>query len=385
MAAISEVIQMIFKGVISLVLMSFVACSAPASTTRIVRNDAELESALKVYNDLTVLLVAPGRYNRLTIIDVNPVRQITIKAQDELNPPQFSAMLISKSSKIFLKKITIFRNRSPSEQPYTKIAQIMGSSDINVDGAYIHGSLDGNPSNDMQGLYIRESKSISITNSKFEENTVAVFVDRSDAVNISNSEFVHLGRDAIDLAGSGNITISDNIMHAFILTPGEHPDGIQAWTANQDTGVHDVKIINNLIHGDPSGRIQGVFLADERRLAKLGRGHRNIQIDRNIVAYPLWNGIFLDSPQNVRLSQNRVLNGPGGPPVPGGPVFPWISVGVDTVLDRNEAPRYVLGGKVVDPPRTNKAWGKRDMSDEIKRAADQWRAEHGNLGGSVSP
>lgn len=369
---------MVFKSVLSLALASLVSYSAPASTTRIVRNDAELESALKDYRNVSLLLVAPGKYERLTLNAVNPSRQIKIQAQNDLNPPEFKSLTIASSSNIALRNLVITRVRG-AEPVYSKLAQIVSSSNIQAQYIYFHGSIDGNPSNDMTGLYIRQSKSVSILNSKFEESTLATLIDRCDGVNITNSEFVHLGRDAIDIAGSSNVLISDNIIHDFILTPGEHPDAVQAWTSNQDIGVRNVKVINNLILGGPAERIQGVFMRDERSLWKVGRGHSGILIAQNTIAYPLWNGIYLDNIQNAQVSQNRVLNGPGGPPVPGGPVMPWISVSRGTLLDRNEAPRFVMDGKLITPPQGNKVLGKQDLSGLIRTATAQWRTDHGNI------
>src|SRR3546814_18013148 len=72
---------------------------------------------------------------------------------------------------------------------------IGSSSDIDMSHMYVHGLLDGDPSNDAMAMNIRNSSNISVTESEFEDLHHAINFLDSGHVPVSGNRFPTLRSD----------------------------------------------------------------------------------------------------------------------------------------------------------------------------------------------
>jgi hypothetical protein len=301
---------------------------------------------------------------------------VIIASADPSKPAHFSSLTLNEVTNVRLVALEISRDRG-SEPEYAKLVTIYGGGGIAIEGGSIHGSRDGDPGNDMYGLGATGTAGLTVTGVRIDEVMRGIVADKVTDLTIERSDIDLIRSDAIDIPGSARVRIAGNHISRFrpvpavrdaagnILVDGDHPDAVQGWTMSQPSGVADVTIEGNLIEGDPDNRPQGSWFADEANLKAVGKGHRNITIRGNLIISPLWQAMGLADVQGAVVTNNTVINLPGGLPVPGGPVFPWISVAADAQLSGNVAPRYIVAGVLFTPPG-NTADG--DHPDAIRAA-----------------
>src|SRR5262249_54932305 len=140
--------------------------------------------------------------------------------------------------------------------------QVTGSQDIHFDGVHVHGSLDGDASNDCAGMLIRGSVNVSVTNSQFEQSYWGVAHLDSDGVTVSGNAFHDIRVDAVRGGGSSNVTVTGNHFWNFRPNPGDHGDAVQFWTTNTNTPVHNLVVTDNQMERGDGGVFQGVFVSD---------------------------------------------------------------------------------------------------------------------------
>src|SRR3546814_4175256 len=96
---------------------------------------------------------------------------------------------------------------------------IGSSSDIDTSHMYVHGLLDGDPSNDAMAMNIWNSSNISVTESEFEDLHHAINFLDSDHVTVSGNSFHTMRSDGVRGGGTNDVVISNNYFTDF------HPVG----------------------------------------------------------------------------------------------------------------------------------------------------------------
>jgi hypothetical protein len=158
---------------------------------------------------------------------------------------------------------------------------------------------------------------------------VGVMLNNCSDVNVERNDFHDL-REGVDVVATSDATILENHFVRFTVGAGDHPDGIQFWTASAIRGCANVRVEDNLIEGAPEQRPQGIFGGDSQL------GFADFILSRNLIISPLWNGIFFDDgATGLTATDNRILNVIGGPAVQGGPIRPWIKLPASAVNSGN--------------------------------------------------
>src|SRR3546814_15063204 len=103
---------------------------------------------------------------------------------------------------------------------------IGSSSDIDMSHMYVHGLLDGDPSNDAMAMNIRNSSNISVTESEFEDLHPAINFLDSDHVTVSGNSFHTMRSDGVRGGGTNDVVISINSFTDFLPEGADHPDPI---------------------------------------------------------------------------------------------------------------------------------------------------------------
>ena len=307
-------------------------------STVTVGNSAGLMSALKAAHAGDTILLAPGTYSALGILNYHPNGSINITSANVNNPAVLTALNINSSSGLHFSHLTFattLSNAPTSTQAPTPFA-IYTSNNIAFDHISVHGTMDNNPQDDVNGMRIQACSNISITNSEFQQLYNAITDLSNTNVIIANNAFHDIRNDGIDNGGTSNIVISGNTFTNFhpvgaVGTTGDHADAIQFWTSNTTTDASNIVITNNTFVRGTGSYIQGVFVTDQ-----VGVHFDNVTITGNMLVGTEYNGIEVGNAHNLNISNNTVESYAG--------VLSQIvvdgSTGVN--LNRNVAAGYLL-------------------------------------------
>jgi len=132
--------------------------------------------------------------------------KVTITSQNVSSPARLSFLSLRGVSNVTFKSLDIGRSLKAGENPTSvymgKVTS--GSSNITFDTVHVHGSLDGNPNNDGQGLLIDQSKNVTVTNSQFEQLGRPMMITNSNGVTLAGN-YVHNTASGIYTNGVTNL------------------------------------------------------------------------------------------------------------------------------------------------------------------------------------
>jgi len=276
-------------------------------TPAVVSTPAALAIALKTAGAGAIILLSPGQWKPVSIADVRTPGVITIRSQDPAHPAIIPELTVKQSEGLDLTDLTLateLRNLPGSnvaEAPF----KVLNSRRINLRRLSVHGTMDGNPRDDVHGLQISDSEHVSVSDSEFQQLYVALIDYRNIYLEISNNRFHDIRDDGIDNAGSSYVTVSGNHFTDFypihIGGAGDHPDAIQFWTANTNAPAHDLTITGNTFERGRGLWIQGVFVTDQA-----GLPYERVTITRNTIIGGMYNGIMVQGCDGLTIADNTV-------------------------------------------------------------------------------
>ena len=152
------------------------------------------------------------------------------------------------------------------------------------------------------GFAAYAGRNITVTGVTFSALRVGVVLDHIVGGEVSNSSFVGMRADGIDLAVSRSITITHNACHNFRVDPGEHPDCIQAWSKPTDPPVADIVISGN----SAIGTMQGISFFDGDVNGVAQGGFDRVSIFGNSVMNTMANGIAAYNCRGCTVRNNTV-------------------------------------------------------------------------------
>ncbi len=146
----------------------------------------------------------------------------------------------------------------------------------------------------MYGVSIADSARVSVSGVDVSGAARGIVVNESTDVKILKNKLHHLRTDGIDIVGQ-RVLVEGNVISDMNPLPGDHPDGIQMWSAN-DEQTRDITVRGNTI----TGAMQGIFA----RSPALGLSNLNVTGNKVLVDYP--NGIVLVDTQRSTATGNAV-------------------------------------------------------------------------------
>lgn len=334
---------MLEKAALRVLALTFASLAAPAlSATLPAYSATQLSAQLKVAKAGDTIVLAPGEYGTLST-SASFDRPVTLTSADPRRPAHFEALRLNGAKNLRFVALDLGRD-SKGEADWARIVDISGGSNLSFETGSIHGSRDGDPSNDITGV-----KALNVTNLRFsgilfEELAVGMVVVSAAGLIVEGSEFRLIRSDAIDLPGSSQVRISANRFRQFAPAPGDHPDAIQCWTKGMLHGCSDIEISNNLLEGSPGHEMQGIFFGDESQLWKVGRGYRDVTISGNIIISPMFNAICIDRTEGLSLTNNYIAAPRRAA------MKPKICISGKAMLSGNISPAYDLDRRLVTPP-----------------------------------
>jgi Ca2+-binding RTX toxin-like protein len=261
-----------------------------------VDTSAALTAALKAAIAGDTILLAPGEYS--VSVSSLALPGVTIASADLLHPAVITALNVSSSSGLTFQDLELRADKAGGDNPF----KVSGSHDISFTRLDVHGSLDGDPKNDVSAFLVRSSSNISVTDSEFRELSIGFQHLDIDHLTLTGNEFHNLRSDGIRGGGSSFVTITGNRFHDFHPITGDHPDGIQFWTSNTTTNAHDILVANNLIYRGGGQQMQGIFMGDEVD----GVFYERVTVEGNLVSGGMFHGITVASAMGVTIRNNIV-------------------------------------------------------------------------------
>jgi len=263
-----------------------------------VSSAAALNAALRTASAGDTIQLASGTYAGVTATNLHFATDVTITAAPNASAV-LTGLIVSGSGGLTFSKLDFYADPTGMQNPFQVRS---GSSDIHFDHLSVHGSLDGDPQNDVQGMLVRDSSDISVTNSDFQQLWNALEHLNINQLTVSGNTFHDLRTDGLRGGGSSNVTVSGNTFTNFYPVTGDHADAIQFWTTNTTASAHDITVTGNLFIRGQGGVAQGVFLRDEVG----GLPYVNVTIAGNAIIGGMYNGIAIDGGRNVSIHDNQV-------------------------------------------------------------------------------
>ena len=298
-----------FLAILALAIVP--GCSAH-SASPVITDTKGLVAALAAAKGGETIRLAVGEYDRIGLTDRHFSTPVTITSVDPAHPAHIANLWLWQVDNLTVRSISLGSALAPGEADYVPINRVVQSHHIVFDHVHIHGSLDGDPSNDGFALYVYDSDDISVVDSEIEQAHRAVVFERTADILIRHNHIHDIRSDGGDYTAVENVIIDGNLYHDFFPKPGDHPDIVQFWTNGQKKGSSNIQIINNQNYPGKGQGIQGIFIRDENG----GMPHKNIVI-RNNMLYSIgthWEGISVSDASDVVVQNNTVLSVPDDEP-----------------------------------------------------------------------
>jgi hypothetical protein len=275
----------------------------------VVATPAALIAALKAAGAGAVILLAPGKWPEPVVIyGMKFPGGVTLRSEDPAHPAVLSSLIINRSEGIEVSDLTLATElyNAPTSTQAAFPFRVMGSRRISLTRLNIHGTLDDNPQDDVNGPLITDSQEISVTHCEFQQFYNALGELRNDHVLIADNNFHDIRNDGIDNGGTSNITVTNNHFTDFypvgaVGSTGDHADAIQFWTTRTTTPAHDITITHNTFVRGHGSWIQGVFVNNEASIT-----YQHIVITDNVIEGGEYNGIMVLNCNDLTLTGNTV-------------------------------------------------------------------------------
>jgi parallel beta-helix repeat protein len=263
-----------------------------------VSSAGELVAAAKVAVGGDTIQLAAGTYSDVSLKGLQFTSQVTITSADPGSPAVLIDFAVSGVTGLTLQNLS-FRIDNGAALDISK------SESIVVDNVDVAGKIDattGKPGGN--GLRVRESTDVEITNSSFHDLGHAVIHLNVQHLLISGNTIEDIRVDGIRGGGSSWVEISNNQLSNFYRNPGEHGDAIQFWTSGTKESAHDIVVKDNLIVRGDGGNMQGIFIADESK-GKLP--FLNLTVTGNTVIGSSYHGISISQAKGGVVANNTVV------------------------------------------------------------------------------
>jgi hypothetical protein len=268
----------------------------------IVDSTAALSSALHSAHDGDTIQLAAGAYDGLYLTNLSFANGITITSAD----PAHHAVL-SNFDMVNVGGMTFSNLEFKAQAPGYFVFNFSNLTNVHFDHLSVHGTMDGNPVGDAEGIAIAGSTNVSITNSEFQQLERGATISSSNNVVFSHNNVHDVVTTGISLAQDGYVTLDGNVFSNLFPDVGDHPDAIQFLTAGTTAPSHDITITNNAIYRGAGAATQGIFFRDQLTTMN----YQNVTIANNLIDGTGYSGIAVDHIHNLNVTGNTLISNPG--------------------------------------------------------------------------
>jgi Ca2+-binding RTX toxin-like protein len=296
-----------------------------------VNSGSTLNSALNSAHGGDTILLAPGTYTGVSLNGLNFASNVTVASANPNAEAVISGLTVKSSSGVIFQNLELYAD--PNKTQYWAFT-VNNSSNIAFNHLNVHGSLDNNPANDAEGLSINNSSNITVSNSEFQQLSLAISPTNSNNIKIVGNYIHDIRMDAIQGGGSSNVLVSNNYITNIFPNLTDHPDAIQFWTQGATTSAQNIAVTNNVIVRGAGAAMQGVFIQDETGKTPF----HNVTVEGNLLVGTQYNGIDISGATNVTVANNQITSLPDQ--------ISWIRIDntTNTTLSNNQAIQYAFSG-----------------------------------------
>lgn len=278
-----------------------------SAAPRPVANAAALGQALGAVRGGEEILLAPGDYGDVVIVNRAFPATVTLRSATPGQPAKIRRLRVANSRNLRFADLEIGDGLRPGEPRWTRMAEVANSQCVGFDAVHVHGSLDGDPRNDGWGVFVRDSGQVSVSGSEFQHLWRGILVQSSDGLTVRGNRFHDLQSDGANFAGVSNVRVEGNLFRDFYPEGADHADAIQFWTAGQSRGNNGVVIRDNVVLQGAGDGLQGFFLGNELKLPS-----HDVVIENNFLYSGVqYHGIAVHNWDRVRIAGNTVVSPAG--------------------------------------------------------------------------
>ncbi len=274
-----------------------------------VTNATQLQSALSQAAGGDKIMLAAGNYGSVTISNKNYASQVTIAAAPGAGQVHLDGLFVSSSKNLSFAGLDLGRPLTIGQAEWQQLNWVRNSTNIKMDDMTVHGSIDGDPTNDGVGISVSDTAGFSITNSSFEELFRGVALQRSSNVTVRGNNIENMRSDGIVVAAVDGLVVDNNRFADFRPILPDHADFIQFWNTGMTKGSSNITIKNNVMmqeffSGVSQTGVQGIFMGDP-----LAYGYKNVLIQNNVLwSSDAYHGIAVNGGEGVQIVNNTVVS-----------------------------------------------------------------------------
>lgn len=332
-----------------------------------VNSTASLVTALGKASGGDTIQLQSGVYSGLNLQSPKAFdTPVTITSADPLKPAIINDFTINKAEGLTFTNLEFAAvNRDVVADGSYWAFKVFRSNDIHFDNVSIHGSLDGDPSNDVSGLQFRWSNDVSVTNSEFQQVERGLLVSQVNGATVSGNNVHDMRSDGFDFVEVGNVKVTHNTFRDSDPAPGDHPDAIQFWTRGSATASHDILIADNAIFRGEGEDTHGIFMRDE----SLTMPYERVTITNNLVVGTGYHGISVGGIHDLTITGNTLASFTGD-----NKTWLMVSDSDDVTVTGNSANLFDISKstRVVEAGNTVSA----TVSDHGLQAIETWMSAH---------
>jgi Ca2+-binding RTX toxin-like protein len=265
-----------------------------------VSSTSELMSALKSAHGGDTISLGAGTYSGLSLQNLSFDSAVTIKSADPGNQAVLTNFSIGSSKGLSFSNLDFKAVTTSTVDDYA--FRVTGSSNISFDKLSVHGSMDNDASNDMNGFLIRDSANVSVTNSDLQQLFTGINHLDDNGLKISGNTVHEIRMDGVRGGGSSNVEVSNNHFYNFHAQAGDHDDAIQFWSVGSKAASTNIVISGNDFTRGTGDVAQGIFIEGGG-----DKGISGVKILNNTITGGMYNGIAMFGGSNVEVSGNTVV------------------------------------------------------------------------------
>jgi len=316
-------------------LFAAIAFVAPAAAADIAAGDkSALDAALSRAAPGDRVLLAPGAYGDLALGPRRGKGAVTLAAADPSAPPVFRSILLRDAEEVTLDGLAVVYGVAADPLAQSAV-EVRRSSSIRLQGMLVSSADNGVAGDDAYGVFIRDSRAVTIAESTFTDLFRGVAAFDSVDVAVSGNRFFRIGSDGVVARGAVGLSVENNRFTDF--TPADparwHPDAVQLWSRGAARANERIVIRGNIIRRGDGGATQGVFIKSPEIAS------RSILIEGNTIDQSMGQGIFVQNGVDVTI-RNNLLS--AAEPVIHPPAVEVRAPFEGAVVEDNDAPKFRL-------------------------------------------
>lgn len=293
----------------------------PDTNVHTVTSPAQLKEATEDLTNGGTILLAPGDYGELSLVDkVYPGDGLRITSDDRTTAV-FDALSLTRCRGVHLDTLGLDYVFEPGDYDHEQPFVINQCEDVTIQRSL----LDGDAGAGMKksaidgyaigyGLLIKNSKSIFVNQNEIRGFRLGMVCFSNDRLAINKNNIHGMRSDGMNLVSITDSIISNNWIHDFVKAPGsgDHQDAIQGWTTGGLPASRDVNITSNFIDSGDGGYRQAIFFRNE----DVDRGlnpenyYERIKINNNLIFDGHRHGITVGETKGLDIINNTLLQNP---------------------------------------------------------------------------